>query len=676
MMVVRNPFSLPSLRAALRTPLNVGRTRSYAYYSPIASAKPGAAIAIVGSGPMGAIILDRICESARHLGDRGELTVHAIDPTRLRSGAVWDTEQSTHLLMNTKASQMTQFNETMTPLRPALLTPNLEQWAVREGYGHTLSNGYAPRYVYGKYLSWCFNEVMRNAPRQVKCQTHVARAISLEDEEGGLQSVRLDTGLKLSGLSAVILAQGHSPVLPDPEQYRQMMYTQQHPGLRYIPPANPGNVNLSSIKPDEKVLLRGLGLTFFDYMALLTLGRGGRFSRDDEGNLQYHASGKEPRIYASSRRGLPHRARGELKDGTYSNYKSIFLTEKVIADFRRRAASGDAPDFSTEILPLIKKEVELAYYEALLGRDQSKRIDFRARFLRSRNPAHLLKEAGISESDRWCWNYMARPYHGRDFTSAADWKDWLLGYFNEDLAQAKGINGKEAVCVALYALRGLRSPIRRIVNFGGLTGDSRRDDFNKRYTPLINYLSVGPPLERIEQLVALIKANVVTLIGPDLKVVAQNGHWLVSSPSVPNSAESVTALIEARVAETDLKRSADELLISLREKGQCRPHSSNGYETGGLDVTRSPFHLIDRNGIPHRRRFALGVPTEGVHWITTAGPGENLAIAMEAEQLSHAAVDVANSDMAEATAEATAEIMVEDMAGVSSVEGELVAAVG
>ncbi|GAA3305337.1 hypothetical protein GCM10020295_58810 [Streptomyces cinereospinus] len=49
------------------------------------------------------------------------------------------------------------------------------------------------------------------------------------------------------------------------------------------------------------------------------------------------------------------------------------------------------------------------------------------------------------------------------------------------------------------------------------------------------------------------------------------------------------------------------------------PHTVDGYETGGLDVTRRPYRLLDRQGRAHERRFAFGVPTEGVHWVTAAG---------------------------------------------------------
>ena len=62
-------------------------------------------------------------------------------------------------------------------------------------------------------------------------------------------------------------------------------------------PANPADVDLSHLEPGEPVLLRGLGLNFFDYMALLSVGRGGEFVTED-GTLSYRPSGREPRMFA------------------------------------------------------------------------------------------------------------------------------------------------------------------------------------------------------------------------------------------------------------------------------------------------------------------------------------------------------------------------------------------
>ena len=88
-----------------------------------------------------------------------------------------------------------------------------------------------------------------------------------------------------------------------------------------------------------------------------------------------------------------------------------------------------------------------------------------------------------------------------------------------------------------------------------------------------------------------------------------------------------TVLIEARLPEIDLRRTADPLMNQMLRTGQCHPYripdgdgtSGADYETGGLTVSERPYHVIDARGVLHPRRFAYGVPTESVHWVTAAG---------------------------------------------------------
>ena len=160
-------------------------------------------------------------------------------------------------------------------------------------------------------------------------------------------------------------------------------------------------------------------------------------------------------------------------------------------------------------------------------------------------------------------------------------------------------------------MRDLRNELRLIVDHGGLPGYSRRDHLNHWYTPLNAYLSIGPPRERIEQMIALMEAGILDVLGPRPEVRAEDRAWFVHSPEVPGLTVRVTTLIEARLPEPNLRHTADDLLANLLKSGQCRPHTLDNVETEGLDVTPSPYHLIDCQGRAHARRFAIGVPTEG-----------------------------------------------------------------
>ncbi|MFG2952264.1 FAD/NAD(P)-binding protein [Streptomyces sp. NPDC048291] len=598
-------------------------------------------VALVGAGPRGTSVLERLCASAPELLPPGRpLTIHVIDPAPPGPGRVWRTTQSAELLMNTVASQVTLFTddsvECAGPVRPG---PSLHEWAA----GDLGPDDYPTRAHYGRYLEWVFTRTAARAPGTVRVRTHRGRAVRLRDDPDGRQTLTLDDGRTLPGLAAVVLAQGHLPATTSPGERLLSAHAARH-GLRHIPPANPADVDLSPIAPGEPVLLRGLGLNFFDHLALLTTGRGGRFTRTPDGSLRYTPSGREPRLYAGSRRGVPYQARGDNAKGPYGRHTPLLLTPEVIAGFRKHADSGAAPDFRTEIWPLVAKEVETVYYSALTGDPE-----FTRRFLAAGGrPAEtaVLDAHGVPERDRWSWERLQHPYGDRKFTDPAQWRAWLLGYLRADAAQAALGNVHGPLKAALDVLRDLRNEIRLIVDHGGLAGASRRAHLDGWYTPLNAFLSIGPPRRRIEELAALLAAGMVEVLGPGVEVDDEAGAWVARSPAVPGSEVRVTTVVEARLPEPDLRRTADELLAGLVREGACRPHTVDGHETGGVDVTPRPYRVIDRHGRPHARRFAFGVPTEGVHWVTAAGarPGVDSVTLSDADAIARAVLRTAAAE--------------------------------
>ncbi len=69
-------------------------------------------------------------------------------------------------------------------------------------------------------------------------------------------------------------------------------------------------------------------------------------------------------------------------------------------------------------------------------------------------------------------------------------------------------------------------------------------------------------------------------------------------------------------------------------------------------MTERPYRLIDAHGVPHPRRFAYGVPTESVHWVTAAGirPGVGSVTLEDSDAIAAAVLAVPQAHEAPATA--------------------------
>jgi hypothetical protein len=606
---------------------------------------PEIEVCVVGAGPRGLSVVERLCANERANPAHASLIVHVVDPSPPGAGTVWRAEQSRHLLMNTVSSQITVYTDESAkiegPIEPG---PSLYEWAQSLATrGHhdpqTLAeaerlgeNSYPTRAFYGSYLHDCFQRVVDGAPEHVTVKVHGSRAVAIADTHGvpgGPQGVRLADGTRLNRLDAVVLAQGHVPARLTSREARTASLARIH-HLTYVTPANPADLDLSRIQPGQAVLLRGLGLNFFDHMALFSAGRGGRFVREGE-RLAYVPSGQEPRLYALSRRGVPYQARGENEKGAYGRYFPKLLTPEHIGELRERTRHDGGVRFGTHLWPLIQREVESVYYGALLttrGRDAERDV-FVERYLGLPSDASsddLLDEYGVEASVRWDWAGLAQPTGSTVFTDRDDFQAWLVRYLERDVAEARAGNLSGPLKAALDVLRDLRNEIRLAVDHGGLEGNSHRDDLEGWYTPLNAFLSIGPPVSRIEEMIALIEAGVLTVMGPgtQVRIDTTDAAFVAQSDVVPGPPVRTTALIEARLPEPDLRRTEDPLLRHLLDTDQCTPYRIPGthgseYQTGGLAVTERPYRLLDGHGRAHPRRFAYGVPTESVHWVTAAG---------------------------------------------------------
>ncbi len=333
-------------------------------------------------------------------------------------------------------------------------------------------------------------------------------------------------------------------------------------------------------------------------MVLLTEGRGGRFTADGPGRLAYHPSGREPVLHVGSRRGVPYRAKiGYTWHGERPPLPR-FLGPVEIAELRARP--GRRLDYDRDVRPLVEKELGHAHYHRLFtahpGRTSGNWTDFEEKYaVCAPGSAELdtLVAAFVPDpADRLDLDALDRPLAGRRFPDADALQEGLRAHIEADLARRHNPCHSPDLAVFLALL----SAYGQLVGLG---------DIGPAWHGFFSYLASGPPGPGLRQLLALSRAGVVRFLGADPAFEADpaRGVFRARGTSVPGLVVEARALVEARLPEPSVNRSRDPLLRG--------PAGESAVTAGGLlAVSPEDGRVLGRDGVPHRRRFALGPHTD------------------------------------------------------------------
>ncbi|MFC4127004.1 hypothetical protein [Nocardia rhizosphaerae] len=150
----------------------------------------------------------------------------------------------------------------------------------------------------------------------------------------------------------------------------------------------------------------------------------------------------------------------------------------------------------------------------------------------------------------------------------------------------------------------------------------------------------------MEELLALIRAGVVTVAGPGAEVVDDGSAVIVRSPAVPGSIV-VDRVIDARIPKFDPVQDGSGLYRQLFADGLVRRFRHDGasgaVETGACEVDPRTNAAIGADGSVTPGLFILGIPTERQRWFTQIGARRvrtNGTFGRDAERVARA---VANS---------------------------------
>ncbi|MGW7621640.1 FAD/NAD(P)-binding protein [Streptomyces antimycoticus] len=579
-------------------------------------------IAIVGAGPRGTSLLERITANATEILPGRLLDVHLIDPYPPGGGLVWRRRQSPLLWSNTRADECTLFtDDTVNCDGPIVPGPAIDEWAARLSRGDLpLPDGYHPspesvteatrvhggwfgtRSLVGDYLAWVFWHTVRTAPPQVRVHVHPALALDICDLPAGRQRITLSGGETLD-VDFVIQAQGNIPVRPLADGERLAREASAHQ-LVYVPPASTADISLESISAGETVIVRGLGLAFIDTMVLLTEGRGGRFHRDVHGELHYRPSEREPVIYAGSRRGVPYRCKFAypLPSPPIENPRYFYL----------EALENKHLDFTTDLWPLIARELtEVGYRELATSHPDRLAMGTDSFLARLSTVAwntpefkELIANAVPLWEDRIDIEAPDQPLMGRRFHDHSALQQWMIEHLAADLE--RGRNPRHSAHLAVYhSLFSVLNTLWGVIQNGWISPGSG-DQGIPAFFSMCRFLTSGPPSPRLEQLLALTRAGVVRFVGAGTEVTFQDGHFQARSRSV-DTVVRADALIEARLPRRALSRTTDPLLVRLLERGDAReetqldPSTGRRHPTGVMDTADG--RPVRSDGTPSPKRL-------------------------------------------------------------------------
>jgi len=566
-----------------------------------------AAIAVVGLGPRGMILVERLMA---HLRQRPELAVELLlfDGSTPGPG-LHGLDLPDYLLLNTVAGQLSFYPHPDAVGGGARHEgPTFDQWCrardVRldeegvtvDSRGDEVTPGrFLPRRLLGAYLADCARKLVSRAPANARVRLVAEKVSDIGRSDDGRRHWLGTASGRRYRADRVFLAVGHGP----------SGWVQ-------------ARISPDAVAPREVVILDGLGLTAMDMVAALTKGRRGIFRRDGD-TLRYHPSGREPKILLSSRTGLPFRARPDWGPQDEAHrIRPIFFTAATVDRLRDGCADGRL-DFREDVLPLIALEMQAVYRitETRLcqGAGAAAALEATLREERSgRDPATALRRLDGSATGIFDpWHHLrTEPWRGDPET----YQRGTIREIERDVGECRrGVLGSP-LKAALEVWRTQRDTLRYTVNGESLT-DASRAQFYAVYAPLSNRLVGGPQKERHEELTALVEADIVTL-RPPRHVSDLPGEW---SPRESRQAADAGRTVRAHIGSSGLTRRDAPLLASLRSQGRIR-----SVEEGVIDgiLVDAHGHPVGATGEVDQTLWIVGSAVEGSsyynHYVGTPAP--------------------------------------------------------
>ncbi|MDD9884474.1 MAG: FAD/NAD(P)-binding protein [Gammaproteobacteria bacterium] len=562
-------------------------------------------IAIVGAGPWGLAVLDRIVTRAR-LHSELDLRIDIFDPQEPGTG-IHSPHQGEFLLLNTMAGQIDSFSSTHfggKTMRGAL---SFMDWIHRYHDARCSSNTFLPRKMFGEYLRFVFDVLRSSLPSNVSLTKHREIAADIRSIADARFAISLESGIEIN-FDYIFVCTGHGLDNHDAN-------SNPNDALPVYPIAKLEH----EIGGGNTVGLMGMGLVAVDAVSALTEGRGGRFCEQADGKLLYQRSGREPVIYIFSRTGNIFSCRPSTTFDLAAGYEPIFCKESSLPRSNRL-------DFNKDVSPLIVAEMWAAHSMRrahLLGGTSAERMQ-RAKFeAASPKSAITLGKSLLGPGDIFDPETLIMGENGFEFQSPYQARATVIKRLEYDVSESLKGEYFSPYKHGIEVLRALRNFMRYCVSHQKLTPESRCNFFSQ-IAPRISSLIVGPPVSRGREWLALIEAGVLHIdLGPSPALWRDpiDGFWVArSSHLMTSKTVQFDRLVQGFVSHAPIDVTKSPLLANMAKSGLCALLEMSDHKS--LRVNRSG-QAVDSTGQTVPGLTILGVPTEGSTYFNHYLPSPN-----------------------------------------------------
>lgn len=507
-------------------------------------------LAVVGFGPRGLGALEALATKSAEL--RHHFKIDIFDPfEHLGAGPNFDPDQSEECILNIPVRLLD-----IDP--PELVSPHIQafsDWSVKTYE----PNDFPPRSDLGAYLNARFIALCDCSARRFDVTQYPSHVTNLTKSDDGWF---LQTGKTGFGPYAeVLLTQGQPETAPDEQLERWGAHANTH-DLELIS-AYPANDLLDAAQgwQDKTVAIRGLGLSTFDVVRLLTKGLGGTFL-----DGKYRASGKEPRAALPfSLTGLPPAAKPATQD-----IDDLFN----LSDDETRAFTS-ALERATEQAPKVALQT---ICDALI-----------APILRISDVC----SSSLSAGDVRRWLDIERDSPGAQDTRGT------VEAFKLDIEMAYGRIPPSIGYIIGQIWRKWQNTIRQGFNPATLQADTASaiiafDEGLKRF-------SYGPPVSASEELLILIEQGLVRVsVVDDPDILLKHDGWRLSDS---DDAVLASVMVDAVLPPPDLETVEDALVLSCMSNGQINKFTDG---LGASTTANGELCGIGNDGLCMLGRLTLG----------------------------------------------------------------------